>query len=144
MTRKGDSETVSEPFRSNERVERRQFVRIRLDADVRYAKTATPEAEQNPAWNMASLRDVSGGGARLMTREKLAVKEKVVLELPIDGKHLHLRGSVKRVQAVSAEASKFDVGIEFVDIHESDRNKIVSLVFRLQLKMQSQKAQTLI
>ena len=122
-------------------IERRAFVRIRLEADVRYAKAENPAAAAKPAeWRPALLRDISGGGAKLTTSERLEVKDKVILEVPIDNQLLQLRGTVQRAQLVrSGTSSQFDLGIEFVDVKQSDRDRIVGLVFRLQLNIHSQK-----
>ena len=135
-------QTAAQREREAHGPERRQFVRIRLEAEIRYAKTAPQDGHAEPGWTTALLRDISGGGARLTTSEKVSVKEKVVLELPIDGKLICLHGCVQHVQPVkTSRAQKFDVGIQFIDLDEVQRSKIVGLVFRLQLNIERQNSQ---
>jgi PilZ domain-containing protein len=122
----------------SEKVERREFVRIRFEARVRYARIESDSAA--PHWRAAVMHDISGGGARLVTSESLDLHDSVVLEVPVDQKVLRLKGRVQRSQPESGHAGKFDIGIEFVAIHPSECNLVMSLVFRLQLKFQRQKA----
>lgn len=58
-----NSLTVAMQLVRSEKVERREFVRIRLEAKVRYARITEPEDSENREWRQGSLRDISGGGA---------------------------------------------------------------------------------
>lgn len=58
-----NSLTVEMHLVRSEKVERREFVRIRLEAKVRYARITEREDSENREWRQASLRDISGGGA---------------------------------------------------------------------------------
>ena len=133
-----ESRTASQRLRAADATERRQFVRIRLEAEVRYARVPAPE--HRPDWHRALLRDISGGGARLITWEKLAIKDSLLLELPLNGSLICLAGSVQHVQAGKLASQKFEIGLQFTDINEAQRNQIVGLVFRLQLNMGQQNA----
>jgi len=62
------------------------------------------------------------------------------LELPVDDRVLCLKARVQRSQPEPGSAAKFDIGLEFIDIRQSECNLVMSLVFRLQLKFQRQKA----
>ena len=130
--------TVALQLVRSEKVERREFVRIRFEAKVRYARMESGSTA--PDWRAAVMRDISGGGARLVTSEALVLDDAVILEIPVDQKVLRLKGRVQRSQPEPGHAGKFDIGIEFVGIHPSECNLVMSLVFRLQLKFQRQKA----
>lgn len=137
-TEQAHSLTVVMQLVRSEKVERREFVRIRFEAKVRYARMVSDSA--GPNWRTAVMHDISGGGARLVTSEALILDDRVILEVPVDPKVLHLKGRVQRSQPEPGHAGKFDIGIEFVGIHPSECNLVMSLVFRLQLKFQRQKA----
>jgi PilZ domain-containing protein len=139
-TESGNSVTVAMQLLRSEKVERREFVRIRLEAKVRYACVTEPEKSAKREWRQALLRDISGGGARLTATEALMLNENVVLELPVDGRVLHLKARVQRSQPEPGSPGKTDIGLEFIDIRQSECNLVMSLVFRLQLKFQRRKA----
>jgi c-di-GMP-binding flagellar brake protein YcgR len=122
----------------SEKVERREFVRIRLEAKVRYARMEEDSTDR--VWRPAVMCDISGGGARVVTSEALPMDDNVLLEIPVEQRLLHLKGRVQRSQPEPGRAGKFDIGIAFVEIHPSECNLVMSLVFRLQLKFQRQKA----
>jgi c-di-GMP-binding flagellar brake protein YcgR len=115
-------------------------VRIRLETKVRYARIMAGDEADECQWQQALLRDISGGGARLTTSEALALNDNLVLELPVDDRMLHLKGRVQRSQPEPGSPGKSDIGVEFVDIRQSECNLVMSLVFRLQLKFQRHKA----
>ncbi len=139
-TESPNSVTVAMQLLRSEKVERREFVRIRLEGKVRYARITDRDDSTKREWRHALLRDISGGGARLTTGEALALNESVVLELPVDDRVLCLKARVQRSQPEPGSAAKFDIGLEFIDIRQSECNLVMSLVFRLQLKFQRQKA----
>ena len=139
-TESANSVTVAMQLVRSEKVERREFVRIRLETKVSYARIKDADEAERRQWQRALLRDISGGGARLTTSESLALNEGVILELPVDDRVLHLKSRVQRSQPEPGSAGKFDIGLEFVDIRQSECNLVMSLVFRLQLKFQRQKA----
>ncbi len=109
--------------------ERRSFVRLNLLSDVIYTKS--PKEER-----LTFTKNISKGGICIIAYEELKKSELLDLEiyLPDDNAPINAKGKVawskEFIIGDKARGKRFDVGVEFVEINDSDLNKIDKYVFR--------------
>lgn len=118
------------------KVQRRSFYRIEtyLPVTLQIDPGSLPEQPKLAAVNLQS-KDISGGGIRVITKALFDVGTGVLLEFSLPGKMpIRTRGRVVRSEASAPESTIHWVSIEFMDIDEHDRKKIVSFVFKKQLE----------
>ena len=111
--------------------ERRKFVRLNIDVEVKWEKISGA-----PLDNINVTKNISGGGICLIVYEELRVGEELSLEIKLPTKELiAAKGKVlwiSEFQIISEECKKrYDTGIEFLDICNEDREKIEKFVFAL-------------
>ena len=106
--------------------ERRKFPRMTVELFVRYKILSSPEQVD------AQTKNISGGGVCLVTREKMELGTYLAMEV----KFPHSKGPIlaggrviwcreSRLGPSPAGHSRFDNGIEFVQISETDRQQII-------------------
>ena len=101
------------------KVERRDFVRIDILENVFYNK--------DDKWNKAVLLDLSGGGMRIRIKEDVEVGDKIQVNLFIDEEKIQVNGVIVRV--IQNEDKDNICGLEFIDIDERKRDKIIEKIF---------------
>ena len=120
--------------------ERRKFPRIRAELIVRYKILDAKEQRFD-----GKTKDISGGGLCLVTRER--INPGVVLAMDIKFPHLAeptlISGRVIWSQKSNLGPSpaghmRFDNGIEFVEINDLDRQRIIEQVKYEQEKMKAE------
>lgn len=80
-------------------------------------------------------KDVSGGGIRIITKEKLEKHTTVKCSMILDAELIEPIGEIIRCNPVPESILKYDIGISFTAIDESTRSKIISFVFKNQRKI---------
>ncbi|MGA1861489.1 flagellar brake protein [Deferribacter thermophilus] len=84
------------------------------------------------------VKDISGGGVRILTDLELNVDD--IVELDFAGTIDHIKEVFGKVVRRNELQNKLEAGIEFISIRENDRDKIIQYVFKRQIelkKMQS-------
>lgn len=82
----------------------------------------------------AVTRDISAGGVRMVTPERLFEKEHVKLNVDLNGEALSLHSSVLASVAISSGNPRFDTRFEFSDLNVDDERVIVAYIFEEQRK----------
>ncbi|WP_027363312.1 flagellar brake protein [Desulfotruncus alcoholivorax] len=124
------------------RVQQRSHVRLPVIIDVEYAVLEEEEKEKNKkaAYKKTTTVDLSGGGMKLLTREKIEPGTKIllVISLPLKNRPelLEIKSVVVRCVKVDPNREVYHLGIKFEDISLSQEDKIVRFVFE---KMARQK-----
>ncbi|RKD27766.1 c-di-GMP-binding flagellar brake protein YcgR, contains PilZNR and PilZ domains [Caminicella sporogenes DSM 14501] len=114
------------------KMQRREF--FRLDIILNVIIEINNDENEVKQINAIS-KDISGGGIRIICKEKLNLNRLLKCIIPLDNETIELNGKVVRCQKVPDSISKYDIGIEFVDIDESIRKKIISFIFKKQRKI---------
>lgn len=83
----------------------------------------------------AISKDISGGGIRIITKEKLEKHTSVKCSIVLDGELIEPIGKIIRCNPVPESIIKYDVGISFAAIDKKTRSKIISFVFKNQRKI---------
>lgn len=118
------------------KVQRRSFYRIETYLPVAMQEDpGSLPTDPKIASVCLQSKDISGGGIRVISKAMFDVGTGVLLEFSLPGKiPIRTRGTVVRSELSSPESSIYWVSIEFTDIEEHDRKKIVSFVFKKQLE----------
>ncbi len=122
-----------------EKIQRRIYFRFLASQDIKiriYAKRGTPSKERGE-FQKTVTRDISGGGMCLLLREKAEVGQYIEGILNIsDGDTVTYVGKIVRVINVDDKGIfKYEVGVEFEDITEKDREKLIGFIFDSQRKL---------
>lgn len=111
-----------------ERTQRRRHYRLPtlLDADV--------ELDGRPEFSTfhAITKDISAGGIKLITPEKLFAKEHVRLKVDLDGEVLNLHSKVLESVALTPEELRFETRFAFDDLNVNEERVIVAYIFEEQ------------
>lgn len=76
-------------------------------------------------------KDISGGGVRIACSNEFNKNEKVICFINIDGEIVNVTGEIVRKEKNFYDNSN-ELGINFIEITDNDRNKIVSYIFKEQ------------
>ena len=116
---------------SIKRVQRRNYVRVPAFYPITYQvveKTGLGDVQKG------NMLDLSGGGMRFQSREKLEKGNILYAYLEIPSGTLGTPGQVCRVEPI--EGTKFfSVSVDFYQISERDRDRIIRCVFDIQRDM---------
>lgn len=113
------------------RVQRRNFVRVDAFYPITFQiveKTGLSDVKK------AAMLDLSGGGMRFQFREKLDKGTILYAYLELPSGRLGTPGRVCRVEPIE-DSKKFSVSVDFYQISERDRDRIVRCVFDIQREM---------
>ncbi|MDS0524091.1 PilZ domain-containing protein [Clostridium sp. SHJSY1] len=109
-------------------IQRRNYFRVNLLEYTVYRKEDTGDRD----WYQGELLDLSGGGFRIKVREKLNMGDKIEVSFNDEGGKYSLMGTIIRCDKRSVK--DYICGVEFVDIEEKDRDKIIKKVFTVMRK----------
>lgn len=114
---------LSEPY-DIKKIQRRNYVRVET---IRGIKCFRKDEEFD-----ALILDLSGGGMKIKSNKKLKMDEEIVSFIKTDDGEFMVKGKIIRVEETSF--NQYSLGIEFVDIEERTREKIIKLVFSIMRK----------
>ncbi|MDO8524871.1 MAG: PilZ domain-containing protein [Candidatus Omnitrophota bacterium] len=110
----------------NDIVERRGFIRLHEPINVTYT------VSENNKVHSVIAKDISADGLRFQTQDK-ALKEGSALEMKLDlpeaANPVHARGKIMWRKKLSLEDdAPFDVGTEFIEIEEDNKNTFLKFL----------------
>lgn len=126
-------------------IERRKFVRLNIDLKVKWKKI--PDKSEDLSSNVDKIKNISRGGICLTTSKKLKIGVDLHLEsrLPNVGDCLSLEVELPKKRIIKAkgrvvwvsemgidnleEKEAYNVGVEFIEMNEEDKEEIYRLVF---------------
>lgn len=80
----------------------------------------------------ATLIDLSGGGLKFRTADKIEKEELITLRLKYHDNEIFIKSKV--VRRNTNDNGDYTYRLEFIDISEMDREKIIQLVFQIMRK----------
>lgn len=113
------------------KVQRRNFVRVPAMYPVTY-RTVTREGLSD--LRKASMLDLSGGGMRIQTEDRVENKSLLYAQLSLPSGEVQTPVRVCRVDQIE-KSKRFSVSLEFHDISERERDRIIRCVFDIQRAM---------
>ncbi|NLY76976.1 MAG: hypothetical protein GX080_02670 [Tissierellia bacterium] len=110
---------------------------FRLDVTLPIIKyfTITEDENQRTLKENCRSKDLSGGGMRLYSNYEHNVGDIVSCEFKVDEHILELKAKVVRVEKIDTFEFNFGLGLEFIDIGERDRDKIIQYLFSVQREL---------
>lgn len=110
-----------------EKKERRKFTRLRIYHLAKYRLLSEPEAKT--AKILTSLKDISGGGACLRTKEKLLPSDiiQLYINFPQLPEPVICKAKVAWVKKLET-INQYESGLEFLEINDSLRREIMQRV----------------
>jgi len=102
--------------------ERRRFPRQKFDISAKIVGRGSGE--------VIKVLEISYSGALLRSNQAFAPDETIELNLylPLFAEPVDIKARVVRVAAVQGMASTFNVGVEFLDISSSDKDRLIETI----------------
>jgi c-di-GMP-binding flagellar brake protein YcgR len=114
------------------KIQMREFVRVPMMLDVEYY---LPDSEEK---HKGTTVDLSGGGMKLATKNKLAEKQVIDLYFKIYKKRLvidmEIKAQVVRSELVDQQLNTYHSGLKFLNLTRTMEDTIVSFVFEKQMQ----------
>ncbi len=126
-----------QPITGEERTQRRNFFRFGclLDVDYHMLKHKPTKNEELGEFKKAVTKDLSGGGLCLLINEKPHNNWFIMGTIDVGAK-VHFIGRIVRVTNTPEKGRfKYEVGIEFDEITNLEREKIIGFIFDSQRKL---------
>lgn len=120
-----------------ERYQRRTFFRFKCLLDLRYRFKKRNEGKERfkDEYENTVIKDISGGGMCILLNEKPCIDWLLDGILNI-GSDIKFKGKIVHVKTISEEGKyKYESGVEFTEIKNNDREKIISYIFDSQRKL---------
>jgi len=112
------------------KVQRRSFVRVPVLFQIMF-QTVTMEGLSDS--NKGTMLDLSGGGMRFMTEEQVENRSLLYAQIALPNGDLQIPVRVCRVEKVEdSKPQRYCVSVEFNEILERDRDRIIRFVFDIQ------------
>ncbi|MCF6097056.1 flagellar brake protein [Thermovorax subterraneus] len=113
-----------------EKNQRRNYFRVQV---MRRIKLRPIDSD---SWMKAFLVDLSASGALIYFGRQLEKGDFVELKLPLDFKELELKARVVRIEKDQLRrVQQYNVGVQFIDISEQQRDDIIKFVLAEQRKL---------
>ena len=113
------------------KVQRRSFIRVPALYPVTF-QSVTKEGLSD--FYQATMLDLSGGGMRFLTEERVESKALLYTHLTLPNGDLRTPVRVCRVNKVE-DSKRYMVAVEFWDLQERERDRIIICIFEIQRAM---------
>ncbi|PRR83963.1 flagellar brake protein [Clostridium vincentii] len=118
---------ISRPIKAI-KIQRRDFVRVSFTEPTVYKIDDNKKCE----WKPGLLLDLSGGGLKIKLKEKIKLSGKIIIKISCGNDVYEILG--KTIRCDKSEDGEYVCGIEFKEIDERKRDKIVQKVFSVMRK----------
>lgn len=124
---------LSNPY-DVKKIQRRDYFRVNVVQIISYIKEVDlkKDIRREEDYEDALLLDLSGGGMRIKVREKLSFNDIIISNLNYEEEKIIVKGRVVRIE--KTEDKKYIYGIDFKDLDNSTREKIIKVVFKIMRK----------
>lgn len=123
---------LSSPYKVKE-IQRRDFVRVDFLNIVEFKKISKENNnEETDGFKEALMIDLSGGGMRFKTKEKLQKYDEVILEFKLNDKINCLNAKIIRLE--KTDRNEYIYGVKFINISENKREKVIKEIFNIMRK----------
>lgn len=108
------------------KIQRRNYVRVPVVKNVEYRR------DEEALWSKATILDLSGGGMKIKAAQEFKINEKLFIKIETSSEVFEITAEVKRSDKI--KTYEYIYGLEFIDINENKRDKIVKEVFLVMRK----------
>lgn len=119
------------------RIQRRNFFRVHLLEEVTYKNITNKtekEIEELP-YKSGIMIDLSGGGLKVKTKEKLKGNDIIVMRIKMTSIEVKLKGQIVRIE--TSIDNNFLYGVKFLDITEMESDRIIRELFEIMRKQRA-------
>jgi c-di-GMP-binding flagellar brake protein YcgR len=113
-----------------QKVQYRDFVRINCSIPVEIIYNDGQEDKITKT----STRNISGGGIEVILKDKIELGREVDIKITLPTVSIETKGKVVRTILSDKKDDIFWSGVQFTQINEKDRQKIIQYIFQQQLK----------
>ncbi len=113
----------------------RKYFRLDISIPVTKYFTIMEDDEEKDLEEKCRTKDISGGGMKLYTNYKHKVGDMITCEFKVDEHLITTKAKIVRVERVDTFEFDFALGIEFVDLEERDRDRIIKFLFSKQREL---------
>lgn len=113
------------------KIQRRNFFRVQLLEEVMY-KNITNKTEkeiEEMSYTNAIMVDLSGGGLRVKTKEKLKNGDQIIVRIRMTGIEVKLKGEIVRTELY--DDNEIACGVKFLDITDAQSDRIIKELFEI-------------
>lgn len=114
------------------KIQLRDFFRFEISIPVLKRTTVIEDEKQKTLIENCRTKDISGGGLRLLTNYLHNVGDITECEFKIEESTISSKAKIIRIEPVDTFDYKYNIGVEFVNISEKDRDSIVKFIFSRQ------------
>lgn len=123
------------------KIQRREFVRIPLIQDINYKcfkdvvpdkKTIKAIVENNLLKGEGHLVDLSGNGMKIKISDDVSIGDVIISKISLKDEDIIVKGKIVRIQ--KDYDNRNVCGIKFINMLDSDSEKIISYVFEIMRK----------
>ncbi|SHI39597.1 c-di-GMP-binding flagellar brake protein YcgR, contains PilZNR and PilZ domains [Clostridium cavendishii DSM 21758] len=112
------------------KIQRRNYVRVKIIQLIKYLKIEDENsALKEDFFQKAILLDLSGGGMRIKVKEKCGLGESIAVSLKYNEINILVSGEIVRIE--TTDDNKFICGINFNNLDNVTREKIIKMVFHI-------------
>lgn len=118
------------------KIQRRDYVRVQVLKDVEYKNLSEMnEKAESLEFKKGVMIDLSGGGVKIKTKERLKKGDHVILRIQLEHSKMEINGEVVRVE--STPDNERLCGIMFTNISEAETDRIIKEIFEIMRKQRA-------
>ena len=118
-----------------EKFQRRNYFRFEVEIPVTKSFTIKQNKDESTITEECRTKDISGNGMKLLTNYKHNVGDIITCDFSIDEDLIVTQAKVVRVEKVDTFDYDFSIGIQFSDLTEIERKKIIKFIFTKQREL---------
>lgn len=113
----------------------RKYFRFEVSIPVKKYFTIIEDNEEKILEENCRTKDISGGGMKLYTNYQHNVGDIITCEFEVDKHLITTKAKVVRVEEVDTFEFDFALGVEFKDIEERNRDRLIKFIFTKQREL---------
>lgn len=113
----------------------RKYFRFDVSIPVKKYFTIIEDNEEKILEENCRTKDISGGGMKLYTNYQHNVGDIITCEFEVDKHLITTKAKVVRVEEVDTFEFDFALGVEFKDIEERNRDRLIKFIFTKQREL---------
>ena len=112
-----------------------QFLSLLEEVTYKNITNKTEKEIEELPYKSGIMIDLSGGGLKVKTKEKLKGNDIIVMRIKMTGIEVKLKGQIVRIEA--SMDNNFLYGVKFLDITEMESDRIIRELFEIMRKQRA-------
>lgn len=114
------------------KIQLRSFYRFEISIPVTKYFLYKYNKEEKTIAEKCETKDISGNGLRISTNYKHNIGDVIICEFYIDDYLINTKARIIRIEDLDSFSYKYSIGIQFIDLDEVEKDKIVKFIFSKQ------------